>query len=405
MANVTTVRGRSNLSTNRELLDFAEGISLLDPNENPFTLMSMKFKTKTSGNVKHSWLRDELVPESDTVDTTTACVTAGTTLYVDNGDRWAIGDIFMREATHETCLITARTSDALTIVRDYGATSGAYTALADEFDDEDVITWIGNAFEDAFALPALKSTTETQIDNWCQLQRTPWAMGELAQAAAMRGEDDWVFQDRKAAITHLRKLERQHIFGHPMPGDAGIYATTNDNPATAGGLLHYLTGGTSFDGTGSDRLVSNASITHQEFLDYLEAIFEYGSSRRVAFVAPLFRSALDYWGISKLNTFSETTKYGMKIATWLSSHGEISFITHKMLKDAGGDDGAYAFFVDMDDISQVIYQSFPTQKRTLDPYAADGTMAKKAEWLTCSSLEVREPKKHGCIYGTTSYAS
>lgn len=404
MANILTVRARTDFSTNRELLDFAENIALLDPNENPFTLVTMKFKTKVSGNIKHSWLRDELIPETDTIDTTTATTTAGITINVDNIDRWTVGDIWRREASGEVVFVEAVATD-VTVERDYGKTSGAYTGLAASLINEDVFTWLGNANEDGSPLPGLRSTKETQIDNYCQLQRTPFAIGELADAAAVRGEDDWPYQARKSAITHMRKIERQNLFGRPAAGDLSIYETAPTDPSAAGGLFHFLTGGTGFAGTGSDRLVSNADITQAEFLSYLEPLFRYGSKRRICFCGPILRSALDSWGISKLNTFTDTTKYGMDISTWLSSHGEIAFITHKMLEDQGGSDGAYAFFLDMDDISWITYNRFATRRRDLDPYLADGSIVKKAEWITAGCLELREPRKHGLIYGITSYSA
>ena len=410
MANTLTTRAQDTFSTNREKLDFAEGIALLDPNENPFTLMSMKFKKKTSGNVKHSWLYDVLVPETDTVDATTTTPTdSGTAIYVDNADRFAAGDVVRVNATNETMLVTAISTgtNGLTVVRDYGATSGAYTELAATFTDGDYLTIIGNAFEQGHQLPVEKSTTEVQIDNWCQTQRTPFGISEIAAAAAVRGEADWPFQMRKSGITHSRKLEYQHIWGHPMPGDLGLSSsgTGNDDPAAGGGLWHFLTGGTGFEGTGSDRLVSQAEITQSEFLDFIENAFEFGSRQKVMYCAPILRSALDFWGISKLQTFSEKTVYGMNVATWLSSHGTIVFVTHKMLKDPGSD-GAYNFLIDMEDVAIVNYSNIgSTRLRTLDPYAATGKTIKQAEYQTISCLELRVPKKHACLYAVTSYAA
>lgn len=408
MTNITAVKGRVDFSTNREMLDFAEGIALLDANENPFTLATMKFKTKTSGNIKHSWLKKELIPETDMIDIVgLSTLTANTTLRPENEDRFALGDIWRREASGETFLVTGTDGTDLTIVRDYGngASDGAYDTLADTFADEDIVVWVGNAFEDGASLPGMRSLKETQMDNFCQLQRTPWGLGELAAAASVRGEDDWTLEARVSAITHMRKIERQNLFGHPAKGDLTINSGAGTAPSAGGGMWHFLKGGDNFSGTGSDRLVSNAEITHNEFLEYLEALFEFGSSRRVCFCLPKLRTALDYWGISKLNTFSETTKYGMKIATWLSSHGEIAFITHKMLKDQGGSDGGYAFFMDMDDITWVIYNGFATHRRDLEPYKSGGKMVKEAEWVTCGCLEVKEPRKHGCIYNITSFAA
>ncbi len=405
MANVITTRSRSDWSTNREKLDFAEGIALLDPNENPMTLMTMKMGKKTSGNIKHSWLHDELVPETDTVNG--AATTAETALTMDNVSYISKGDILKLNASNETVLVTSISSDTLTVVRDYGATSGAYTALAATVDDGAYVTIIGNAFEAVYQLPVAKSTLEIQMDNWCQTQRTPFGITEIAAAAAVRGEADWPWQMKKGGISHQRNIEYQNIWGHPMPGDAGLSSsgTGNTDPATAGGLFHYLTGGTGFTGTGSSRIISQAELTQAEFLAALEPMFEYGSAQKVMFCAPIFRTALDFWGISKLNTFTESTAFGMNIAKWVSAHGTIVFVTHKMLKDPGSD-GATAFVVDMDDISFVTYSDIgSTRLRQLDPYSATGKTIKQAEYQTISCLEVRTPKKHGMFKDVTSYAA
>ena len=122
------------------------------------------------------------------------------------------------------------------------------------------------------------------------------------------------------------------------------------------------------------------------------------------FGAPILRSALDFWGISKLNTFSEKTLYGMNVAQWVSSHGTIVFVTHKMLKQSLTE-GAANFLMDMDDVAIVTYSNIgSTRLRQLDPYAATGKTIKQAEWQTISCLELRVPKKHACLYGVTSYA-
>ena len=407
MANILTTRARSDFSTDREKLDFAEGIALLDPNENPFTLMTMKYKKKTSGNIKHSWFSDELVPETDTVDTTTACVTAGTTLYVDNVDRWAVGDVGMRNSTREVFLVSTanQTTGALTIVRDYGATSGAYTAVAGTFTDEETLTIIGNAFEAGYQLPTKKSRAEVKIDNYCQDQRTPLGITEVAAAAAVRGEADWPYQMRKAAITHQRKIEYQNIWGRPMPGDKGLSSsgTGNTDPAAGGGVWHFLTGGTGFSGTGSDRRVEQAEITKTEFLDWIEACFEYGGSKKVLYAPPLLRTAFDSWGIADLQTTPGATTYGLAIGKWLSAHGVIAIVTHKMLTDSSG---AAAFLLDMEDVSWVTYSNIgSTRFRDLDPYKATGKTIKEAEYQTISCLELRQPKKHGVLYGMTSFAA
>lgn len=411
MAQIRTTRAQDSWSTYREKYDFAEGIALLDPNSNPFTLMTMKFNKKTTGNIKHSWFTDELVAETDTVDTTTtSCVTAGTAIALDHYDRWAVGDIMMRETTRETMLVTAiNGTTGVTVVRDYGATSGAYTALAGSILDGEVMIRLSNAWEQGAPLGTMLSTAEVQMDNWCQDIRTPFGMSEVAYAAAVHGEADWPYQMRKAAIEHQRKIEWAAKFGHPSPGDRGIYVSSTGNtaPATMGGLWHFLTGGTGFSGTGSDRRVSQSEITKAEFLTWVQHCFRYGSSNRVLFAPPLLRTALDAWGIADLQLRPGDSAYGVAVKRWISSHGVVTIVTDKMLEQPpGGSAGATAFMLDMEDISMVFYNKLGTTRlRELDVYKADGTTAKKAEYQTIVTLEVKQPKKHGVLYGMTSFAA
>ena len=405
MANILTTRARVNFSSNREMLDFAEGIALLDPNENPFTLATMKFNTKNTGNIKHSWLFDELVPESDTVNG--AATTAETALTMDNVTYIATGDVLRLNASNETVLVTGISTNTLTVIRDYGATSGAYTALAATVADGAYVTIIGNAFEAGHQLPTEKSTKEIQIDNFCQDQRTPFGVTEVAAAAAVRGEDDWPYQMKKSGITHMRKVEYQNFWGHPMPGDLGLSSsgTGNSDPAAAAGIMHYLTGGTGFSGTGSDRILEQTELTESEFRNWLKFAFRYGSRDKVLFAAPIIRDGFDLWGISKLQTVVADNVMGMNVLKWQSSHGNITIITHKMLEDPGSD-GAYAFLLDMEDVSWLNYSHLgSTRLRNLDPYRATGKTKKQAEWQTIGCLEIKTPQKHAVIKGVTSVAA
>ncbi len=398
---VAGTRATANFSTNQWKLDFAEGIALLDPNENPFTLVTMKMGRGTTGNIKHFWLEDQLVPETDQVNYSTDIGSSGTSIVVDNGDRFKVGDLVMHNATKEVMLVSSVSANTLTVIRDYGQGSESWTALADTISDNDYLTIIGNAFEQGYQLPAIRSTKTTERYNYCQDQRTPLGISEIAAAAALYGEQDWPWQMRKAAITHQRKLEYQNIWGKPAPGDMGLSSsgTGNTDPTTAAGIWHYMT-----EYADSSRKVSQTDLTQSEFLDFIEAGFEYGSSQKIMLCPPLLRTALDYWGISKLNTFSEKNLYGMNVAKWVSSHGTIIFITHKMLKDPGSD-GYFAFLLDMKNIRWITYSNIgSTRFRELDPYKATGKTIKQAEFQTISCIELKLPDTHAVLKDFTSYS-
>lgn len=385
---VTGNRARSNWSTNREDIDFAKGIALLDPNENPFTLATMDMGKKTTRTIQHSWFEDELVPESDTVNQASLDATS-TAWTVDNGARFAVGDLVMHNASREVVLVTAVSSNDLTVIRDYGEAEG-WTALDGSPADGAYLTVIGNAFEQGHPLPTIRSTVEVQYDNYCQDVRTPIGMSEVAEASAVRGEDDWNFQRRKAAISHQRKLEYMNFWGKPYVGGKAYYSS-NILPTTAGGINHFIS-----ENAPAAQKKDETEITSTEFQEWLEYLFEYGSGTKWCYCDPNLRTALDQWGISKLNTFVSDTYYGMAVDRWKSSHGTVIFVTHKMLKNPESTDYKYAFFLDMEKVAWTVFQKIgSTRLRKLEPYKATGATVKQEEYQTISCIEFGQAACHG----------
>lgn len=400
------VRATVGFSTNREDLDFAEGIALLDPNQNPFTLMTMQVAKGVAMNVQHFWLEDELQPETDTC---AAATTGQTDITVTHCGRFAKGDLVRVNGSNEVMLVTdteATTSAAgtITVTRDYGqgSTPGWSTALADDIASGSYLTILGNAFEQGYGLSTIKGTVPNERYNYCQDIRTSFGMSDIVKYAMVHGENEWALQKRKKAIEHMRMIEYVNMFGRPVVGDKGIYASATGNTApTAAGGLHYFLD-TYCD---SDRKINQSELTLAEFQASLEAIFEYGSGAKVAYCAPMFRSALDWWGISKQTTFVETEIGGIKVARWVSSHGEITFVTHKMLKDPGSD-GAYCFIVDPSNIRWITLNAVgDTTYTEIDKREKTFETKWEGEYRTVQCMEVKQPNTHGMIYGVTSYAA
>jgi len=94
----------------------------------------------------------------------------------------------------------------------------------------------------------------------------------------------------------------------------------------------------------------------------------------------------------------------MNVVKWVSSHGTIVFVTHKMLKPIGSE-GAFNFLIDMNDVKWITYSDIgSTRWRALKPYESDGSTVVKGEFQTISCIELREPKKHAILYGVKTYS-
>lgn len=392
---VSGVRSLNDFVSGREDDDYETGIALLDPNENPATAAIMVMGKETSANITYHYYEDELVPEVDTINNASDDYDASSTaIVVDNITRWAVGDLAMENLSREVMLVTAvdATNSKLTVTRDYGSAEG-WTELDGSMADGSYLTIIGNAFQPGHTLPTIRSTKEVEYKNYTQDMRTPIGISEVAEDSRLHGEDDWPYQERKAGISHMRKEEYINWWGKPYVGDKKNFSShgpTTSLPATAGGINHYIAAYAP-----SNQKLDESELTQDEFQDFMEYVFEYGSGLKYCYCAPRLRTALDKWGISKLNTFSSDSVFGMAVSRWVSSHGEVVFITHKMFKNPEATDYLYNFFLDMEKLKRITKGSIgSTRLRELDPYKATGATLMEKEFQSIQCTKIGLPPAH-----------
>ena len=395
------VRAQADLSTNREKLSFAADIALLDAESSPFTTILNKFPRKTAGSRTHRFLDDVVFPETDQIDGEQTA--ADTTILVDNGGRFAKCDLVRVNSSGEVMLVLSVSVNTLTVDRDYGEqdTTPGYTARADTLPDNGYLTIIGNTFEQGHTIAPIKNTVEVERYQHLQQQRTSFGISETVAASELYGEQEWPYEMRKKRTEHHRKLEYQHIWGLPVQGDKGLYdGTNNTNPNAAFGVDFFIG-----EYASADKKTTQADITQSEFLDHLESTFEH-SHKLVCLCPRLLGTALDFWGISKLNTFVGGEKFGMKIRHWDSNDGEVIFVTERLVKDPAGTDGVSALFLNMGSVALTYYSNIgATKMREPIRYVnSDGATLMKAEWDTISGIEMRKPDEHSRIDGMISYS-
>jgi hypothetical protein len=283
---------------------------------------------------------------------------------VDDGNAFTAGDLVMVNASKEIMLVTAVSTNDLTVTRDYGegGTPG-YVARADSINDDAWLTIIGNAFEQGHPLPNIKNFAEVERTNVVQDLRTPFGVTEIVAATAQYGENDWPYQMRKKGVEHLRNWERQNVQGVAVTSDRTLYASSNTAPGTAAGIDFYIR-----EYAAAGRKISQTELTQSEFLSALRVIFANGSQNKLLLASPLLREAMDFWGISKLNTFVAGTVMGMKINRWESSFGTVAIVTEEILRAPAATEGETSYFIDLDNVKLCYLQGIGnTRLRMLDP--------------------------------------
>lgn len=396
MPTITSSKGTGNLSTNRVRISMAEGIALLNPNENPFTLLTQKYSKIAIGSYIRRWLTDVLRPEVDQINYSTGYASDATSLVVDNGDYFAVGDLHRVFDSGEVLLTTAISTDTLTVTRNWPGAGSGEPGYNVALVDDDYLEFIGNVNEEGATAPAAIHTLEVEYSNLSQIQRTVLELTNTDIAMLMHGEQDLPYEVRKKGIEHARKVEFQHLFGgkpksdtsgtHPKRGAAGIWWF----------LRKY---------GDADRVKSESEITESEFMTWIMHCFRYGSPTKFLYAPPLLIEAISRWGYAKLELHMGEETGGIAIHKWATPHGNtINIINHKMLEGpAVGTAGGHAFLLDMNDIKYCHVRGRDTA--LLMGREANDADKKKQEYLVESTLQMKNFKHHGYLYGFTSFAA
>ncbi len=405
MAIQTVIRGTGNLEGSRVILDIADGIFLLEPNANPFTLISRKVGKKTSHSIKHSWYADELNPEIVTVSTVST--TGDTTIVLETGDGVNVAerDILFVHDSIESILVDSISTDTITVRRDWGQNESGnegWSAYATTIAKGDTLIIGGNAMAEGSTAPSLRATLEVLRNNFCQGMRGPFDITEETLNSLLYGEQQLPYQTRKNGIEFGRKMEWINLFGKPYIGDrlSEVASAANAVPATAGGIIHYIR-----ENAPAANKVSQTELTKAEFLLWIRDCFAFGDTRnRFLFVSPLIASAIEFWGLADLQTRPTDETYGINTSTWISPHGQLSIVIHKMLGARATGQGNWALLLDMGMIKQVVMRNMDL--RLVQNIQANDAMTRKDELRISQCIEIKgSAGNHGYLQDVTSFAA
>ncbi|GAG36601.1 unnamed protein product, partial [marine sediment metagenome] len=201
---------------------------------------------------------------------------------------------------------TTPTSSAITVVRDYGGTTGAI------WQPGDVLFLLPPAIaEDDDAYTASASALNSNVYNLVQLVRMNMNITRLTDEMQLNINEKtrMMLQSQKYREFRVRK-ELNKWFG----GRSTQTANTYDTIRTSGGVKSYLTGGTNykdFDG----------SLTESSWDDYLNDYFteNYDTSNIMCFIGPKAKGKILNWGKARGRVELDkdnSNKYGFKIDTY-----------------------------------------------------------------------------------------
>lgn len=409
MAQVVGARSTSQAITNENILirEVGDKIALLEPNEAPLiTFMNKAVKNRRAvQNPKVEWYEDDYVERWAVNSTATvAAATASVTITVSTGHgvRFVPGDLLIvpnavsSSTKPEMIRVTARSSDTLTVVRNVG---GAGLAA---INPGVAIRILGSAAEEGATPPNSKTTIKENKFTYTEIFRTSFEFTKTQVASAAYGisGSERRREQRKKLVEHKIKLNSAALWGYksqdltggpngyPIRTTDGINNVISTNVVDAGGVL-----------------------TRKTFEEFAETAFRYGSRTKLLLAAPKIISAFNQWGNSFMQVTPGEKKYGVKVSTIHTGHGDFMLVRDWMLEHppSGGTNGfgGTAFAIDIDEC-EYVYLSGNGENRDTRLKANvvnDGRDSYVDEYLTECGFCFKQEKWHSKLYNVTDYSS
>ena len=367
--------------------DVADVVSLLNVGRYPMLAILSNVKgmdpvTKAKKSLKKKETTDpEFKWFEDTFGTREGATTTGQTskniasapsvvLATGTGVNFSVGDVIKFVASGYTFLVTAVSTDTLTLSNELGGLTGTV-------DLSSLTIWIiGNANEEGAGLRALKGTTSTEKTGYCQIFRTPFGVTETSRATkTFIKENDFDYQRRKKGIEHMIDIERAFLFGKK----AKITGAGGKPQRFTGGVIPQIT------------TYATANVdTEAEFETFLEDAFRNGNTEKYALASAAFVSQINQWAKNKVQIMQSEKTYGILITRYVSAHGTLNIIKHELL--TGATYGNYCVVLDMEALTYRYLTGRDT--RLLTDRQDNGDDEKIEEYLTEAGLQFEQEARH-----------
>lgn len=391
MAAVLGLRGTGSFETNVvRPKNWREGILLLFPNASaPLTALMSKLGEEAVDDPEFNWFEKGLPAQTLTMagaQATTTDTVLLLTAAAGMNKRVKPGHVLLNTATSEIVwVVDSSTTDQITVDRAQGS------VVATAIGASDVWLVIGSANQEGAQVGESVSYDPSRVTNYTQIFRNVLNITNTAIATRIRYADGQYLKEarRETLEEHSIEMERAFLFGNAKEDTSG------EQPVrTTGGLTNFVTTNvTDFGGP--------TSI--DDFEDFLENVFEDGSSDKLALVGNRALNTLNKVARNNytISATPESTTYGMKMTQWVTPYGVLQIKQHPLLSKDGFED--WGFVIDTAKLKYRYLRGRDTQYR--ENVQNPGDDATKNEFLTECGLEINHQTAHGIFKNATSFAS
>ncbi len=381
---MAVVRASTGLSMGNALaatipVDMLDKLLLYDADVTPLLAFTTDLKkTRTVDQPKFNHLYSDQIAIETQINNGAGYSDSATSIVVDDGTIFNVGDVAKNMQTGEHFLVTAVSTNTLTVTRGFGETAAAAMT------DNDYVINLGSSFAEGASAPDPLMLLETEGYNYTQIFKQAIVVTGTANASKFYTGAEYPKRKAQALRDLKRKIELAGLFG-----ERSITNPTGNQPQrTTRGLNASIT---------TNRFAIGGTLTESYFINTcLYDLFRYGSRRKVMYAGPGMMKCFTDWGIDKLNTVTSDTMLGFSAKEYQCPWGKLVLVPHLMLE---GSRSGYAFVVDPENVYRASLPGRALQFQ--DNIHANDFDGKKGQWLAEIGWDIHLEKTHGVLTGIT----
>ena len=381
---VTAVSGQNLSSTilaNRIVIDMSAAIAWLEPDATSLLSILQQMKKEPAKSFKVEWLSRQPLPYYIQAAAAGDASGAGSLTITDYAFL-RVGDVLINDRTNEVIRVTATpTTSTVAVVRGAGTTHAAILA-------SDRLYRAGSAEEEGDTSPVSRGIKDDTDYNYTQIFKNTASQSRTLSQTKLYGEPNRATEEKWHGMEHKKALERAICWGE-------LKTTTGP-----GGDPLRMTKGL-FSDAGyiqTNRFDAVAGITEDDFNEYLEDIFEYGSDTKIGFGGKVALRTLNAFAKDKLQVIHPSgdkgkLNYGISIRLWQGADGS----TTQLIKAKQWKGPTKARMLGVVDLKNIRLRPLQDTvlKKDIQENDRDGW---KDQWLTEVALECKLEQTHGLIY-------
>lgn len=338
-------------------------------------------------NAQFTMFQDEAAERSTQINNGAGYSSSATSIVVDDGTLFVANDILFVPRTSEVMVVSARSTNTLTVTRGWGSTAAALL-------DNDYVVRISAAYPVNALSGTAKSTVPTEIFNYTQIFRTPVQIGRTDKLSALNftpGSDEERLL-KEAGYDHL--LSQEMAFWYGRRNEAAAVDSSGTRQRSTGGLFQWVT-------TNVTDISGAGGILTETLMDaFAEQAFDRGSAEKILFCAPRVLAKINALAKDKIRISSmNENRYGLDIAEYQTSFGKFMLVPTRHFSRTGLSSvyASYAVAVDPEQIKYAYLGESENQLHmNIQENDRDGF---KHEWLAECGLQVTNENSHAILKG------